>query len=179
MLYKRLLKLKEDTQSIIDFEVAHRYICLLESTPTLHAHVLQWVFVEFGNSYTLLNVYNISEKLELAHAHYEASIMRPPSRSRPYPPLATLTRSSHSFSRAKTVQSAPPILPSCNYCANLAHKASECNIPSEDFFCACCGKEGHYEVVCFAKFLEWKQFRLPRQNLPTSSTALQPKAKAP
>jgi len=30
-------------------------------------------------------VYNISEKLELAHAHYEASTMRPPSRSRPQP----------------------------------------------------------------------------------------------
>jgi hypothetical protein len=27
--------------------------------------------------------------------------------------------------------------------------------------------------------LEWKQLRLPWQNLPTSSTALQPKAKAP
>jgi hypothetical protein len=29
-----------------------------------------------------LDVYNIFEKLELAHAHYEASTMRPPSRSR-------------------------------------------------------------------------------------------------
>jgi hypothetical protein len=31
----------------------------------------------------VLDVYNISEKLELAHAHYEASTMMPPSRSRP------------------------------------------------------------------------------------------------
>jgi hypothetical protein len=36
---------------------------------------LQQVFAEFGDLYTLLNVYNISEKLELAHTHYEASIM--------------------------------------------------------------------------------------------------------
>jgi len=35
-------------------------------------------FTEFGESYTLLNVYNISKKLELAHAHYEANTMRPP-----------------------------------------------------------------------------------------------------
>ncbi len=30
-------------------------------------------FVEFGDSYTLLDVYNISKKVELAHAHYEVS----------------------------------------------------------------------------------------------------------
>jgi hypothetical protein len=41
------------------------------------------VFVKFGDSYTLLDVYNISEKLELAHAHYEANTMGPPSCSRP------------------------------------------------------------------------------------------------
>jgi len=68
-----------------------------------------------------------------------------------------------------------PILPSCNYCGNPAHKANECNIPFEDLFCDYCGKEGHQEAVCFAKFLEWKQFRLPQQNLLTSSTAPQQK----
>jgi hypothetical protein len=82
MLYRKLLKLKGDTHSIIDLEATHRYLHLLEGTPTLHAQDLQWVFVEFGNSYTLLDVYNISKKLELAHAHYEASIMKPPSCSR-------------------------------------------------------------------------------------------------
>jgi hypothetical protein len=40
MLYRRLLKLKEDTQSIIDLEAAHRYLRSLEVTPTLHAQVL-------------------------------------------------------------------------------------------------------------------------------------------
>jgi hypothetical protein len=64
MLYKRLFKLKEGTQSIINLEAAHQYFCLLESTPTFHAHVLQRIFVEFGNAYTLLDVYNISEKLD-------------------------------------------------------------------------------------------------------------------
>jgi hypothetical protein len=83
MFYMKFLKVKGDTHNITDLEAAHQYLRSLESTPTLHAHVLQWVFAEFGNSYTLLDVYNISEKLELAHAHYEASIMRPPSRSRP------------------------------------------------------------------------------------------------
>jgi hypothetical protein len=82
MFYRRLLKFKEDTQSITDLEAAHRYFCLLEGTPTLHGEVLQRVFVELGDSYTLLDVYNISEKLELVLAHYEASIMRPPSHSR-------------------------------------------------------------------------------------------------
>jgi hypothetical protein len=53
--------------------------------------------------YTLLDVYNISEKLELAHAHYEANTMKPPSRSRPHPLIAALTESSHSSSRAKAV----------------------------------------------------------------------------
>jgi len=66
------------------------------------------------------------------------------------------TRSSHSFSRAKVVHLATPILPSCNYCGNPAHKVSECNIPFEDLFCDYCGKEGHQENVCFAKFPEWK-----------------------
>jgi hypothetical protein len=37
MLYKRLFKLKEDTQSITNVEIAHRYLRLLEGTPTLHA----------------------------------------------------------------------------------------------------------------------------------------------
>jgi hypothetical protein len=83
MLYMRLLKLKEDTQSITNLEVAHWYLHSLESTPTFHAQVLQQVFAKFGNMYTLLDVYNISKKLELAHAHYEANIMRPPSCSRP------------------------------------------------------------------------------------------------
>jgi hypothetical protein len=41
MLYKRLLKLKEDTQSITDLEVAHWYLRSLEGTPTLHTQVLQ------------------------------------------------------------------------------------------------------------------------------------------
>jgi hypothetical protein len=152
MLYRRLLKLKKDTQSITNLEVAHRYLHSLEGTLTFHAQVLQRVFAKFGNLYTLLNVYNISEKLELAHAHYEANTMRPPSCSRLQPTLAVPTRSSHSSSRTKTVHSATPILPSYNYCGNLAHKASECNIPSEDFFCDYCGKEGHQESICFAKF---------------------------
>jgi len=151
----------------------------LEGTPTLHAQVLQRVFAEFGNSYTLMDVYNIYEKLELAHAHFEVNIMRPPSRSKPQPPPATPTRSSHSSSRAKTVHSATPILPSCNYCGNLAHKVSECNIPFEDLFCDYYGKKGHQEAVCFAKFPERKQLQLPWQNLPASSVVPQPKAKAP
>jgi len=77
------------------------------------------------------------------------------------------------------VHLATPILPFYNYSGNPAHKASECNIPSEDVFCDYCGKEGHQEVVCFAKFSKWKQLRLPQQNLPASSIVPQPKAKAP
>jgi hypothetical protein len=95
MLYKRLLKLKEDTQNIIDLEATHWYLRSLESTPTLHAQILQRVFAKFGDSYTLLDVYNISEKLELAHAHYEANIMKLPSCSRPHLPPAVPTKSSH------------------------------------------------------------------------------------
>jgi hypothetical protein len=37
MFYKKLLKLKEDTQSIIDLKAAHWYLCSLEGIPTLHA----------------------------------------------------------------------------------------------------------------------------------------------
>jgi hypothetical protein len=37
MLYRRLFKLKEDTQNITNLEAAHRYLHSLESTPTLHA----------------------------------------------------------------------------------------------------------------------------------------------
>jgi hypothetical protein len=83
MLYKRLLKFKEDTHSITNLEAAHQYLCSLEGISTFHAQVSQWVFIEFGDLYILLDVYNIFEKLELAHAHYEASIMKPPSQSRP------------------------------------------------------------------------------------------------
>jgi len=118
-------------------------------------------------------------KLELAHAHNEASTMRPPSRSRPQPTQAAPIRSSHSSSRTKVVHTTTPILPSCNYCGNPAHKVSECKIPSEDLFCHYCGKEGHHESVCFATFPERKQLRLQWQNLPTSSAVRQPKAKAP
>jgi hypothetical protein len=160
MFYKKLFKLKKDTQSITNLEATHRYLRSLEGTLTLHVQVLQRIFTEFGNSYTLLDVYNISEKLELVHAHYEANTMRPPSRSRPQPPLVAPTRSSHS-ARAKMMHSAAPILPSCNYCGNPTHKTSECNIPSEDSFCDYCGKEGHQEAVYFANFLERKQLQLP------------------
>ncbi len=71
------------------------------------------------------------------------------------------------------------ILPSYNYCGNPTHKANECNIPSKDLFCDYCGQKGHQEAVCFAKFSKQKQLWLPRQNLPTSSIAPQPKVKAP
>jgi hypothetical protein len=40
MFYKRLLKLKEDTQSITNLEVAHWYFRSLEGTSTLHVQVL-------------------------------------------------------------------------------------------------------------------------------------------
>jgi hypothetical protein len=141
MFYKRLLKLKEDTQSIIDLETTHRYLHSLEGISSLHAQVLQRVFAKFGDVYTLLEVYNIFEKLELAHAHYEASIMRPPSHSKFQPPPTMPTRSSHFSSRVKAVHSAAPNLPFYNYYGNHAHKASECNIHFEDFFCDYCGKE--------------------------------------
>jgi hypothetical protein len=59
MLYRRLLKLKEDTQSITNLEAIHWYLCSLEGTLTFHAQVLQRVFAKFGDSYTLFNVYNI------------------------------------------------------------------------------------------------------------------------
>jgi hypothetical protein len=64
-------------------------------------------------------------------------------------------------SKAKAMHSATPILPSYNYYGNPTHKASECNIPSKDLFCDYCGKEGHHEVVRFAKFLKYKQLQLP------------------
>jgi hypothetical protein len=92
MLYRKLLKLKEDIQSITDLDVAHWYLRSLKGTLTLHAQVLQWVFAEFGNLYTLLDVYNIFEKLELVHAHYEANTMRPPSHSWLQPSQVPLTR---------------------------------------------------------------------------------------
>jgi hypothetical protein len=37
MFYRRFLKLKEDSQNIIDLKVAHRYLHLLECILTLHA----------------------------------------------------------------------------------------------------------------------------------------------
>ncbi len=156
MLYRMLLKLKKDMQSITNLEVAHRYLCSLEGTSTFQAEVLQQIFVECGDMFILLDVYNIFEKLKPAHAHYEASIVRPPSHSRPQLPPITLIRSSHFSSKAKVVHSTAPILPSCNYYGNPAHKASECNISSEEFFCDYCGKEGHQEAICFAKFSERK-----------------------
>jgi len=44
MFYKRLLKLQDDTYSIIVLKVAHWDFCSLEGTLALHAQVLQWVF---------------------------------------------------------------------------------------------------------------------------------------
>jgi hypothetical protein len=41
------------------------------------------IFTKFGNLYTLLDVYNIFEKIELTHAHYEANTMRLRSCLRP------------------------------------------------------------------------------------------------
>ncbi len=178
MFYKRLLKLKEDTQSITTQKLPIGIFVHWKVLRHSMHRFYNGFFIKFGDLYTLRDVYNISEKLELANAHYEASTMRPPSCSRPQPPPVVRTRSSHSL-RAKVVHSATPILPSCNYCGNPTHKARECNILSEYFFCDYCGNERHHEVVYFAKFLEWKQLQLPWQNLSASSTTLQPKAKAP
>jgi hypothetical protein len=97
-------------------------------------------------------VYNISKKLELVHAHYEANAMKPPSRSRPQPPPIVPTKSSHSSSRVKVVHAVALILPSWNYYGNPAHKVNECNIPFKDLICDYSGKEGHHEAICFAKF---------------------------
>jgi hypothetical protein len=36
MLYKRLLKLKKDTQNIANLEATHRYLHSLKGTHTLH-----------------------------------------------------------------------------------------------------------------------------------------------
>ncbi len=77
------------------------------------------------------------------------------------------------------MHSTTPIPLSCNDYGNPTHKVSDCNIPSEDLFCDYCGKEGHQEVVCFAKFSKWKQFWLLWKNLLASSVAPQPKAKTP
>ncbi len=137
-------------------EATYWYLRSLEGISTLHAQVLQRVFAEFEDSYTLLDVYNISKNLELAHTHYEASIMKPPSCSRPQPSPTAPTRSSHSSSRAKAVHSIAPILPSYNYYGNPVHKASECNIPFKDLFWDYCEKKGHREAICFAKFPERK-----------------------
>jgi hypothetical protein len=82
------------------------------------------------------------------------------------------------FSRAKAVHLTTIILPSCNYYGDPTHKASECNILSEDFFYDYYGKERHHDVVYFAKFSERKQLQLSQQNLLASSIAPQPKAKA-
>jgi hypothetical protein len=157
MFYMTFFKLKKDIESIIDLGVTHRYLSSLKGISTLHVQVLQRVFAKFGDSYTLLDVYNISKKLELAHAHNEVKTMRLPSCSRPQPPLVVPTKSSHSCSRAKTIHSIAPILLSYNCCGNLTHKANECNIPSEDLFCDYCGKKGHHEIVCFANFSKHKQ----------------------
>jgi hypothetical protein len=175
----RLFKLKEDTQSIINLEVAHQYLRLLEGSPTLHCVSFERIFAKFGDSYTLVDVYNISKKLELAHAQYEANTMRPPSHSRLEPPPTKLIKSSFSSSRAKTKHSTAPILPFYNYCGNLAHKANECNIPSKDFFMIIVKKKDIMKLFIFAKFPRWEQLRLPWRNLPTFSATPQPKAKAP
>ncbi len=94
------------------------------------------------------------------------------------PPPAAPTRSSHFFLKVKAVHLVTPTLPSYNYYSSPTHKVSECNIPSKDFFCDYCGKEGHEEIVYFAKFSECKQLQLPWQNLLTSFVVPQPKAKA-
>lgn len=75
MLYHELLKLKEYTQSITDFEVVHLYLHALEGASVLHAQGIQEVLIEFEDSYTLLYAI-ISDRLELAHAYYDASLMR-------------------------------------------------------------------------------------------------------
>ncbi len=63
--------------------------------------VLQQIFAKVGNLYILLDVYNIFENLELVHAHYEVSTMRPLSHSRHQLPPTVPTISSHSSSRAR------------------------------------------------------------------------------
>ncbi len=52
MLYMRLLKFKKNTQNITHLKAAYRYFRSLEGILTLHAQILQRVFVEFGDLYT-------------------------------------------------------------------------------------------------------------------------------
>jgi hypothetical protein len=83
MFYKRFFKLKEDTQNIIDLEAPIGIFVRWKVLQHSMCKFCNGFFVKFGDLYILLDVYNISKKLELAHAHYEANTMNPPSRSRP------------------------------------------------------------------------------------------------
>jgi hypothetical protein len=84
--------------------------------------------------------------------------MRPPSHSKLQLPSVTPTISSHFSSRAKVVDWATPILPSCNYCGNPAHKANECNIPFKDFFFIIIGKKDIRKLFVLPSFQNGSNF---------------------
>jgi hypothetical protein len=140
---------------------------------------LQWVFTKFGYSYTLLDVYNIFEELELPHAHYDASIMKPPSRSKFQPPPTAPTKSSHFSLRVKVVHSTTPVLPSCNYYGNPTHKANGCNILFEISFVIIMGKRDIKKLFVLPSSWNRSNFNYHGKNLPAPFVALYPKAKAP
>jgi len=108
MFYRRFLKLKKDTQSIIDLKAVHQYLRSLEGIPTLHAQVLQRVFIEFKDSYTFWMCTTFLKSWNLL-----MHTMRPPSHSRPQSPPVAPSRSSHYSSRPKAVESTAFILTSC------------------------------------------------------------------
>lgn len=139
MLYRRRLKLREDTQSIMDLEAAYRYLRAQEGTPALHAQVLQPIFFQFENLYTLLSLEistpcwtcTIFKSLELAHAHYDASMVRQ-SMCRQQFAIGTNTRILQFIQPGKVIHMTTQVGMSCNYCDNPKHKAHECNLLAKE-----------------------------------------------
>lgn len=169
MLYRRLDDLREDTQFCTDAEAAVKFLKTLESQRFLHFQVLNKVFQQHGSRYTLRNVYEIAEELQVCNAMYQAQSGSVYDQHNERAGTSHTGASSGRDTGGRTTTAgqgsttksahAATVVKDCNYCGSRDHLALQCQCPRENLYCLHCQRTSHVEAVCYSKHPERRTWR--------------------
>lgn len=175
MMYRRMQKLRDDTQMLTDADAAVKFLDALEADTYLHFHLVNALFDRFGDTYTLTQVYETAERLELAHVHYATSHRKAYASYK-----GTFTpkhgHASTSGEKASTKSTTPKASKTahaaeatsstirCNYCANPDHIAPQCKCPRDALYCTTCKRTSHVSAVCGAQCKGEKSFEAKKSG---------------
>lgn len=194
-MFRRIQKLRDDTRMLTDAAAAIKFLDALETDEYFHFQLVSALFDRFGDTYTLNQVYETAERLELAHVHYATMHSKAyasykgmfSQKGRHASPAVTLGASTSKQPAGKTVKTAAVAEHTggirCNYCANPDHISPNCNCPKESLYCTVCNKTGHVSAVCLTlrygnKSAEQKAKETSKDGGGTVGTATASKAKS-